>query len=107
MAREVVTALDARGLTEHFRLGQSMHQIIFSTSDHHGLTTEPRVTLEFCPKEQQVRVAYSHANIGFNEPDSEERVDVPTATSCALRYLRRLWSETRSDIQIPDALKAV
>ena len=107
MAREVVSALQNRGLAEHFRVGQSMHQIIFSTADRHGLSTEPRVTLEFYPKEQQVRVAYSHANIGFNEPDSEERIDVPSATSCALRYLQHLWSETRSDIQIPDALKTV
>jgi hypothetical protein len=106
MVRDVIIALEARGLAEHFRIGQSMHHIIFSTADGHRLTTEPRVTLEFHPNEQRVRVAYSRANLDFNEPDSEESVDAPSAVPSVLLYLRRLWNETRPDIPMPDTLKA-
>jgi hypothetical protein len=105
MVRHVVSGLEARGLAAFFRIGQSMHHIIFSTLDHHRLTSEPRVTLEFHPKEQTVRVAYSCANLYFNEPLSEESVPVVAAVPSTLSYLRRLWSETRPSIPIPDALK--
>jgi hypothetical protein len=107
MAREIISALEARGLAAQFRMGQSMHHLIFSTLDHHGLSGEPRVTLEFDPKTQQVRVAYSRANLWFNAADSEERVGLPLAVPCVIGYLRRLWSETKPDSQIPDALKTV
>ena len=104
MARDLVFALEARGLSKCFRVGQSMHQIIFSTSPRHGLITEPRVTLEFYPNERQVRIAYSHANVEFCKPDSVEQVDVLLASSCALRYLRQLWVETYSETEIPKGL---
>lgn len=106
MVREVVSALEARGLVTLFRIGQSMHHIIFSTSDRHGLTSEPRVTLEFHPKEQVVRVAYSCSNLYFAEPLSEERVGVSAAAHSILAYLRRLWSESKPSTPIPDALNA-
>ena len=106
MVRGVVSELEVRGLAPLFRIGQSMHHIIFSTVDHHRLSSEPRVTLEFLPKEQNVRVAYSSANLYFSEPLSEERVTSSAAVPCILRYLRRLWSETKPDIQMPDALNA-
>ena len=104
MARQVVSALESHGLVALFRIGQSMHQIIFSTLDHHRLTSEPRVTLEFDPKEQIVRVAYSCTNIGFNEPLVEQRVPISAAVSATLDYLRRLWTETKPDAPIPDEL---
>ena len=106
MVRDVVCTLEARGLAPLFRIGQSMHHIIFSTVDHHRLSLEPRVTLEFLPKEQIVRVTYLCANLYFSEPLSEERVAPSHAVSSVLRYLRRLWSETKPDTQIPDALNA-
>lgn len=106
MVRDIVSTLEARGLAPLFRIGQSMHHIIFSTLDHHRLTSEPRVTLEFLPKEQIVRVAYGRANLYFSEPLSQERVAPSFAVPSILGYLRRLWSETKPDIQIPDALNA-
>jgi hypothetical protein len=106
MARGVVSELEARGLAPLFRIGQSMHHILFSTVDHHRLETEPRVTLELLPKEQIVRVAYSCANLYFSVPVSEERVTPSIAVPVVLRYLRRLWCETKPDTQIPDALNA-
>jgi hypothetical protein len=106
MVRTVVSALDARGLPPLFRIGQSMHHIIFSTLDNHQLVSEPRVTLEFLPNEQIVRIAYSHANLYFSEPLSEERVSVSAAIPSTLGYLRRLWSEMKPTTPIPDALIA-
>lgn len=106
MALEVVSGLETRGLASLFRIGQGMHHIMFSTAERHGLTTEPRVTLEFLPKEQIVRVAYGCTNLYFSEPLSEERVPPSSAVPTTLGYLRRLWRETKPDTHIPDALNA-
>ena len=76
MVRDVVLGLEARGLAPLFRIGQSMHEITFSTLDHHRLKLEPRVILEFRPKEQLVRVVYSRTNIDISEPLSDELVSV-------------------------------
>lgn len=106
MVREVVSGLEAKGLAPLFRIGQSMHHIVFSTLDSHELFTEPRVTLEFLPDEKLVRVAYSRTNLYFDEPLSEERVFISTAVPSTLNYLRRLWSETKPNISMPNVLLA-
>src|SRR5688572_30423246 len=74
MVRDVVSALEARGLTALFRIGQSMHHIIFSTTEHHALTSEPRVTLDFDANENMVRVTYGCTNLHSGKPLSEDRV---------------------------------
>jgi hypothetical protein len=104
MVREVVLALEARGFSSSFRIGQSMHHIIFSTIGHHRLKDEPRVTLEFHPKDQAVRIAYSCSNLYFNEPLSQETVSMPNAVPSIIRYLQRLWQETKPDTQAPQSL---
>lgn len=106
LVRGVVSELEVRGVAPLFRIGQSMHHIIFSTVDHHRLSSEPRVTLEFLPNEQIVRVTYHYASIHFSDPVLEECVAPSLAVPAIFRYLRRLWSETKPDTQIPDALNA-
>ena len=106
MVRGVISALELRGLNPLFRIGQSMHQIIFSTLDHHRLTSEPRVTLVFDPEEQAVRITYSCANLLFAEPVSEETVPVSVAIPSILGYLRRLWNESKPTTPVPDALNS-
>jgi hypothetical protein len=106
MVRGVVSTLEARGLIPLFRIGQSMHHILFSTLEHHRLTSEPRVTLEFDPKEQTVRIAYSYSNVSFNEPLSQETIPISAALPSILGYLRRLWRETKPATEIPDGLNA-
>ncbi len=101
MARSIVGALEARGLAPMFRIGQSMHTIIVSTSPHFGLTQEQlRVRLEFYPDDQIVHVAY-----GPGRPEIEEQVPLPNALPRVLHYLQRLWSETKPEVQMPDGLK--
>lgn len=104
MVRRVVSDLEQRGLVPLFRIGQSMHHIILSTLDHHGLEREPRVTLEFKVQDGLVRVAYSDANLYFNEPSSEESVPFEAAAPTIVSYLRRLWIETKAGQSVPDAL---
>ncbi len=106
MVRTVVSNLENLGLGEFFRVGQGMHQIIFSTLDHHMLASEPRVTLEFSLNEQTVRIAYGNANLYFHESLSEEAVPIDFATQTTINYLRRLWIETKPETPIPDVLKA-
>ena len=104
MVLGVLSMLESRGLAPLFRIGQSMHHILFSTLDHHRLTSEPRVTLEFHPNEQTVRIAYSCSNLEFNEPLSQETIPIAAAMPLVLGYLRRLWSETKPATPIPDVL---
>jgi hypothetical protein len=106
MVREVLSGLESRGMVPLFRIGQSMHHILFSTLDNHRLTSEPRVTLEFHPEHQTVRIAYSCTNLYFNEPISQETVPVSAAVPVILGYLRRLWSETKPAMPIPRGLAA-
>ena len=44
------------GLDAHFRAGQSMDELVFSTLDHHGLRYEPRVVVKI-HAEDRIRVA--------------------------------------------------
>src|SRR5580692_5380206 len=84
IVRDFVSVLEVRGLVELFRIGQSMHTIIFSTLEHHRLGSEPRVTLEFNPTEQMVWIAYSRSpghllpadDPLYREPMSQETVPI-------------------------------
>jgi len=105
MVRDVISTLESRDLAPSFRIGQSMHHVLFSTLDHHRLISEPRVTLEFHPKDQTVRIAYSCSNLWFNEPISQETFPVSAAMPSIFGYLRRLWIETKPATPIPDGLK--
>lgn len=104
MARVILSRLDERGLVPLFRIGQSMSHVILSTADRHELTFEPRITLEFHPSEDLIRIAYGHTNLWFSEPLTEERVAVSAALPRLLHYLRRLWSETKLNTPIPGLL---
>jgi hypothetical protein len=107
MAEHIVATLEARKISSHVRVGQSMHHIVFSTADHHRLTNEPRVTIELLPRDDSVRVAYSTSNIYFAPPAQEERVGLSDAEVTIVRYLRRLWTDTRPLDAIPHGLVAV
>ena len=104
MAREVLASLEKHATTPLFRAGQSMHHIVFSTLDRHGLEAEPRVTLEFHPDRDLVRVAYSDGNLYFCTPQSEISVSPNRAVPVILGYMRRLWIETKPDVPLPAAL---
>jgi hypothetical protein len=104
IARQLMTDLTASGVTPFFRAGQGMHHIVFSTAENHGLTSEPRVTIEIDAAARRVRVAYSRSNLYFEKPIDENTVAIDESVTHVLRYLRRLWIETRADERLPDAL---
>ena len=104
LVRSVISDLESRGLSTLFRVGQSMHHILFSLVEHHRLVSEPHVTLEFHAEPQTVRVAYGYTNLHFGEPAAEEVVPVASAIPSILAFLRRLWGEARPGISVPDAL---
>ena len=104
MANRILCALSSAGLASLFRAGQGMHQIIFSTLDHHRLASEPRVTLELHATEHQVRVAYGFGNLYFEKSTAEETVPESEALRVIIAYLARLWSETKST-PLPEPLR--
>ncbi|MCW5697176.1 MAG: hypothetical protein KIS96_10665 [Bauldia sp.] len=109
----VLDTLESYGLRDVFRAGQSMHDIVFSTADHHGLRDEPRVVLTFYPFQQLVRTTYlrlpqkpawaiesgkvAQSPHVFMAPLTLERLISPAkGTRAILEYLRMLWVDTKS-----------
>jgi len=85
-----------------FRAGMGMHQLIFSTVDHHRLKDEPRVTFEI-REDWTIRISLARSNVYFNEPSDFAIVDEALAFSTFRQYLRRLWEQTQEE-PIPSGL---
>lgn len=88
----------------YFRAGQSMHHIVFSTLDHHGLRLEPRVTVEFHPL-QELRIAYGTANLGFCTPELEYSLPFDEGFATFRRFLHQLWTATVPE-PIPEEIRS-
>jgi len=95
-------AIDA-GYNKLFRVGSSMHHILISTLDHHGLRGEPHVTLKVT-EDSRIGIYYSRSNIHFKSASNEEIVDPELAFPVLTRYLQHLWTETQ-DEPIPAILR--
>ena len=104
LARQVLSELEKLGMGPLFRVGMSRSHVIFSTAEHHGLKNEPRVTLGFLPETQEVRIAYSKADIEVQAPLIEAWVSAAVAGQVTAGGLRRLWTETRPDVPMPEEL---
>jgi hypothetical protein len=100
------------GLQHHFRAGQSMQHIIFSTAPSHGLTDEPRVTLAWpssSPDLQAlgsiVELSFGRTNRWFAAPEQAVVVPRSAAFPHLLDLLTVLWLATLPDTPLPPALK--
>jgi hypothetical protein len=107
LVRRFLCAGVAAGLHRYFRAGQSMHHILFSTLDHHGLRDEPRVTIEFHPP-SELRLAYGTTNLWFGAPELEYSLPFDAAFATFRRFLHQLWTATvpepiPEDIRSPNA----
>ncbi|HEU4560076.1 MAG TPA: hypothetical protein VFS20_19655 [Longimicrobium sp.] len=99
-----------RGLDQHFRAGQAMQHLIFSTVPHFGLVDELRVTVgwplddtDSATTGAMIEVSLGRINRWFGTPD---RLSVGTAADgwpLVAEYLRALWQETQS-APLPDGL---
>jgi hypothetical protein len=105
----VLNACVRAGLNEHFRVGQSMSHIIFSTAEEHGLEKysppPPRVTL--LQDKDLWFIAWSHLNL-LTRPEALERqdcVNCETVLRTLKSYLSDLWRETRQGEPLPAALE--
>lgn len=92
------------GLNAYFRAGQSLHHLVFSTLDHHGLRDEPRVTVVFHP-ENDVRIAYGTSNLFFNPPTLEYTLPFELAFPTFRRFLNQLWTATMPE-SIPAEIRS-
>jgi len=92
-----------QGYNRLFRAGSSMHDLIFSTLDHHGLRMELRVTLRVT-NDWKIGIYYSTVHIDFGSPIESVSVTTPEAFPVFTRYLRHLWEETVPE-PIPQELR--
>ena len=105
MARSIVVELEKLGLPGWFRVDGSARQVILSTAESLGPDSGPRVTLEFQPAQQTVRIAYGHSDLAARAPLLDAWVSAPTAVQVTLGALRRLWTETRPTVPMPEELQ--
>ena len=103
---QVVDAARAEGWDEHFRAGQSMQHLIFSTAAEHGLellpVQPPRVTLAF--DQGRMFVAWSRSNLWFSEAERRTFVTEKDALAVLKQYLSDLWTETQGNEEMPRVL---
>jgi hypothetical protein len=96
-------AIDVR-LCDHFRAGQSVSHLIFSSTEEHGLEViEPaplRVTLGRS-EASQFFVALSRSNLWFGQPDQVEIINSENAFPVLKAYLSALWTATRPCEPLP------
>jgi len=104
VAESILDALERDGLDRALRIGTSMHDIIFSTLDHHDLRDEPRTTLRIDLDGAHVRISHARVNVEFAEPDEEVRVPSAQAIPIIRQYLEKLWRETKPDEALPPGL---
>ena len=104
VAEAILAALERDGLVRCFRVGSQMHDIIFSTLDHHELEEEPRTTIRIDHDGTHVRVSRSESSVLFFEPADEVRVPSDQALPVVRRYLKKLWLETKPDEALPAGL---
>ena len=103
MAREFLSECFGLGLDRYFRAGQSMHQLVFSTLDRHGLRNEPRITVVFHPARHELRVAYGCSNLDFSPAELDYTLPFVDGFATFRRFLKQLWTGTASD-PLPEAL---
>ena len=101
----VVTELAGGGLTGIFRAARTADRLVFSTSEHGQLADEPRVTLTFLPEDETVKVAYGRGDIESRAPWIEAWVSATVAGQVTLGALRRLWTETKPGVPLPEELR--
>lgn len=107
----LLTEGQQRGLDQHFRAGQAMQHLIFSTVPHVGLKDELRVTVAWPADDSSsaasgamVEVSLGRTNRWFSAPDRLSVGAAADAWSLVSEYLRALWQETQS-APLPDGLK--
>jgi hypothetical protein len=109
VATEFIQRGIACGLHRRFRAGQSMHTLIFSTLEHHGLGDEPRVSVVIRSREE-IQISYLTTFV-FTRCSSRDVVyQLPFEDAFATfrRFLLQLWTATvpepiPDDIRSPDA----
>jgi hypothetical protein len=106
IATDILEMLESKGFSNHFRAGQSMHHLIFSTLDSHGLEDEPRVTIDIDGSAGTTRIAYARTNLHFAAPQDEHNVPHDQSAAIIVEHLERLWTETRPQEPIPDVFCA-
>lgn len=102
--RFIIESGIASHLDQFFRAGTSMHYILFSTLEHHGLRGEYFVTLARKPDRLFV-VSYANRNVDFSAPAGQKTAPTPEEAFAVLRsFLLRLWRDTKRDEEVPIAL---
>ena len=86
-----------RSFDRHFRAGQSMSTLVFSTLDHHGALYEPLVMVSLLPPET-MKLVYSPATpAGKGDTRLEYELAFDEAMPTFQRFLNHLWELTMSE----------
>jgi hypothetical protein len=107
VVRPTLEASIRSGIAEYFRAGQSVHHLIFSTAEKHGLEdiqpSPPRVTFGL-DDDGKLFVGLSRYSLFFNPPDRKQLVDRNNAFVVLKSFLSELWQLTRPNEPLPSVV---
>ena len=97
--------LEGFGLPALLRVERVGDRLVFSLPEAENPTDTPRVALSFLPEDQTVKVAYYRGDSEVKAPLIEAWVSAPAAVQVTFGALRRLWTETRPALPMPEELQ--
>ena len=104
MVLALMAELEASGLAGLFRVVRVGERLVFSVAEGGQAGEHPHVALTFLPEDQSVKVAYGRGDSESKAPLIEAWVSAAVAVQVTAGGLRRLWTETRPDVPMPEEL---
>ena len=105
LARRFVQYGLDRNFNRHFRAGQSMSTLVFSTLDRHGLRDEPRITVTLRPPDELKLVYWPATPATKGDRRLEYDLHWDEAMPTFQRFLNHLW-ETTMSAPLPSDLRS-
>lgn len=105
LARRFVQYGLDRNFNRHFRVGQSMSNLVFSTQDRHGCHNEPRIMVTLRPPDALKLVYWPGIPAIKGDLELEYELHWDEAMPTFRRFLNHLWETTMTD-PLPSDLRS-
>ena len=104
MVLALMAELEGSGSDGMFRVERVGERLVFSVAEGRQIGEEPHLALTFLPEDQSVKVAYGRGDAEGKAPLIEAWVSAAVAGQVTAGGLRRLWTEGRPGVPMPEEL---